>query len=435
MKLPEYTQQTLGDIQERAEEAGISPVVGAILMVAITVVLASVLMVVVTDLAGNASPEPQASVYITDTPEGVELTLYSVSNAESIEVRVGDDVLHQWNLDGTEKRQISLIGVSTDDRVTIVGFADGKERVLDTHTPEFDIEPTLDPQLGSLATLGGPSDSLIVPTKNKTLSIATTDGVVEWETSVSNPNYAVGSESFSLMTASAGDTETPIETKSLSDGSTRAVFTHPEFSQQGTMDNTHNIYLTESNGVDTPSDLVKVETQTGTEKWSYTFPDQPNTISVVENVVIVYYEDPTTSDRYLTGVDTTDGTELWTTPAPGMLSLADETEEGVIYQGVGNVLMVDSTGSTSTLPIDASVKWDGSYIYATDSDTLTVYDDGDGSVQDTYSVNGKIMAVDADGSIYTADGFDLYKYSPDGTEEWSITTSEWLPDSGMWAFK
>lgn len=81
--------------QEREKESGISPVVGAILMVAITVVLAAVILFFVTGLA-NDPTVGQAGVSVNENPDGtVTIQLVDAGNADEIIVRTpsGDETL------------------------------------------------------------------------------------------------------------------------------------------------------------------------------------------------------------------------------------------------------------------------------------------------------------------------------------------------------
>ncbi|PSP71908.1 type IV pilin [Halobacteriales archaeon QS_3_64_16] len=70
MNLKAKLQSVFGGEDERA----VSPVIGVILMVAITVILAAVIAVFVTDLGGSQSQAPQASFSIEGASGGVTVT-------------------------------------------------------------------------------------------------------------------------------------------------------------------------------------------------------------------------------------------------------------------------------------------------------------------------------------------------------------------------
>ena len=68
-------------------DRGVSPVIGVILMVAVTVVLAAVIGVTVLDLGGEVSETPSASV---DYSGGNSMTIISAQNADKITVQKAD---------------------------------------------------------------------------------------------------------------------------------------------------------------------------------------------------------------------------------------------------------------------------------------------------------------------------------------------------------
>ncbi|TYL38166.1 type IV pilin [Natronococcus pandeyae] len=88
----------VGDKDERA----VSPVIGVILMVAITVILAAVIAAFVLDMGDSISNEAQAGVEIdvtdTSTTQEVQVSVTSMGNSETIDIRgdwVGDESLSQ----------------------------------------------------------------------------------------------------------------------------------------------------------------------------------------------------------------------------------------------------------------------------------------------------------------------------------------------------
>jgi flagellin-like protein len=77
-------QSVFGGEDERA----VSPVIGVILMVAITVILAAVIATFVIDLGGETANNVNAGVKITEASGGgQEITVTSMGNADSVEVR------------------------------------------------------------------------------------------------------------------------------------------------------------------------------------------------------------------------------------------------------------------------------------------------------------------------------------------------------------
>lgn len=249
--------------QEGEQDTGISPVIGTILMVAITVVLAAVLMVVVTDVAGDVSPNPEASVYITDTPTGVELTLYGVSHADSVQVKVGDDVLHTWDISSTtSERQISLIGVSTADQITVIGSVDGQEQVIETHVPSQDYDVALDPQKGTISQSAGELPYMYLASGDKVFKFDTANGNKEQvtETGLSWPLSYIDEDDayFSVGDWSAGTTELYHVDK---DGNMRSLIFVDSSTVGDWVIGENYLYTTDGS----TNDLVTYDRDTGTE--------------------------------------------------------------------------------------------------------------------------------------------------------------------------
>ena len=67
---------------DKQTEKGVSPVIGVILMVAVTVALVALVTVVVFDLGGDVSDSPDATVELEQTDSGVEATLLRNENVE-----------------------------------------------------------------------------------------------------------------------------------------------------------------------------------------------------------------------------------------------------------------------------------------------------------------------------------------------------------------
>ncbi|OVE84720.1 type IV pilin [Natronolimnobius baerhuensis] len=85
MNIGKYKNILVGSEEERA----VSPVIGVILMVAITVILAAVIAAFVLDLGGSVGEEAQAgvSLEVDETEHNVVASVTSMGNADRIEIR------------------------------------------------------------------------------------------------------------------------------------------------------------------------------------------------------------------------------------------------------------------------------------------------------------------------------------------------------------
>lgn len=151
----------------KSSTEGVSPVIGVILMVAITVILAAVIGVFVLDLAGGTSQNPQASFDFEEEENtvgpdgnGDSDTHYDVI-AKMISHQAGDEFKLQatdydaidddgesdgddtWEDSGNTftSSSISAVGETTKvtaqgagDEVTVIGVIEGEETVLQTYT-------------------------------------------------------------------------------------------------------------------------------------------------------------------------------------------------------------------------------------------------------------------------------------------------------------
>ena len=72
-----------------SDERGVSPVIGVILMVAITVILAAVIAMFVLDLGGSVGEEANAGVDIEEDGTSYTVTWVSEGNADEIQVEGG----------------------------------------------------------------------------------------------------------------------------------------------------------------------------------------------------------------------------------------------------------------------------------------------------------------------------------------------------------
>lgn len=87
MNIENYRKKLIGNEEERA----VSPVIGVILMVAITVILAAVIAAFVLDLGGNINEEAQAGVSVEgDGTTEALISVDSMSNADGVYVVAPD---------------------------------------------------------------------------------------------------------------------------------------------------------------------------------------------------------------------------------------------------------------------------------------------------------------------------------------------------------
>jgi len=139
--IKQFESKLVGNNEERA----VSPVIGVILMVAITVILAAVIAAFVLDLGGSVSEEAQAGVNLDVDESGdgsVSVEVTSLGNSDYVELGgdvdtdelpsdnqygVGDTVtLTEDNdkLDESSGTVTAIAVIDADDTSTQVGSAD-----------------------------------------------------------------------------------------------------------------------------------------------------------------------------------------------------------------------------------------------------------------------------------------------------------------------
>ncbi len=93
----QLSKKLIGSDDERA----VSPVIGVILMVAITVILAAVIAAFVLDLGGSVGEDPQAGVDIDDSNSSeVSVSVTSMGNSDGVAVVNGSgEVVEQKGTD------------------------------------------------------------------------------------------------------------------------------------------------------------------------------------------------------------------------------------------------------------------------------------------------------------------------------------------------
>lgn len=150
--------QTLRATASGDDDRGVSPVIGVILMVAITVILAAVIATFVLGLGEQVSQTaPQANFDFDVEGDGSGVDTLTVSHTggqtidrENIKINVGGSVAYE---DGSEKGNFSSTNSNFD---TEIGAGDQVELVEDTNSDETgstEIDVLYVPDNGNTATL------------------------------------------------------------------------------------------------------------------------------------------------------------------------------------------------------------------------------------------------------------------------------------------
>jgi len=128
----------------------VSPVVGVILMVAVTVILAAVIASFVLDLGSNVQANPSAGVTFSEVTDGssnnaVEVQVVALENADSLTVT--GDVDSDYTISSVgETAVLGDSGWSSPDAtlsddssgsITVTGTLDGKTSVIQTYDYNF----------------------------------------------------------------------------------------------------------------------------------------------------------------------------------------------------------------------------------------------------------------------------------------------------------
>jgi flagellin-like protein len=113
-----------------SDDKGVSPVIGVILMVAVTVALVALVTVIVFDLGGNVTESPDATVDFDETSSTISVTVLRNENVDSFKL---------VKPDGSTVGTTSSIGGVIEDSSKSVGdykvvavMSDGSEEVLTT---------------------------------------------------------------------------------------------------------------------------------------------------------------------------------------------------------------------------------------------------------------------------------------------------------------
>jgi flagellin-like protein len=120
------------------DERGVSPVIGVILMVAITVILAAVIGTFVLGLGDSVSQNAQAGVSFEQTDSStVVVTLNSMQRADNVEIRVDGS----GDIGGSSSTVVSTIGSTTtvedldsDSRIVVTATYQGQTNVIQEYT-------------------------------------------------------------------------------------------------------------------------------------------------------------------------------------------------------------------------------------------------------------------------------------------------------------
>jgi len=115
--------------RDKLEEKGVSPVIGVILLVAVTVALVALATVIVFDIGSDVSDTADASVQMEQTDSGVKANIVRNENVDEFILR------HE---DGTEQRSTKSIGSFTydngDGEYTLIAVVGGNEEVIRSKT-------------------------------------------------------------------------------------------------------------------------------------------------------------------------------------------------------------------------------------------------------------------------------------------------------------
>ncbi|MDR9429697.1 MAG: type IV pilin N-terminal domain-containing protein [Natronomonas sp.] len=117
------------------DDRAVSPVIGVILMVAITVILAAVIGTFVLNLGDSVDSEVQAGASIEgDETSNVTVTYTSEGTSEKLNVTNGTHVETIQNVGGSVSLDSNDGGIGAGDYSVVAVAEDGKETVVRTFT-------------------------------------------------------------------------------------------------------------------------------------------------------------------------------------------------------------------------------------------------------------------------------------------------------------
>jgi flagellin-like protein len=117
------------------DKRGVSPVIGVILMVAITVILAAVIGTFVLGLGDSVQQNAQAGVSFDQTSDTtVVVTLNSAQRADSITVQADSGTVSGVSTFSTIGESTTVTGLSEGDKIIVTATYQGNENVIQEYT-------------------------------------------------------------------------------------------------------------------------------------------------------------------------------------------------------------------------------------------------------------------------------------------------------------
>ena len=126
MNIEKYTKKLVGNDEERA----VSPVIGVILMVAITVILAAVIAAFVLDLGQSTGANPQAGITFDEGSGEVTATVNSIERLDGINGNPSGSDCDFSGLSASVGSTDTDSSCTSGDTIIIVGEYDGDEAVI-----------------------------------------------------------------------------------------------------------------------------------------------------------------------------------------------------------------------------------------------------------------------------------------------------------------
>lgn len=123
-------------MKTKVNEQAVSPVIGVILMVAITVILAAIIASVLIPMAQNVEPDRSVTVTAKQIGEDIIITYFGGQDDNELQklvVTVGpeDPVEIDEDIEVGSKWTFDEAGSAEPDPVTVVAvFTDGKEQII-----------------------------------------------------------------------------------------------------------------------------------------------------------------------------------------------------------------------------------------------------------------------------------------------------------------
>ncbi|SDQ29483.1 type IV pilin [Natronobacterium texcoconense] len=130
-----------------ADERGVSPVIGVILMVAITVILAAVIATFVLGIGDDIQQDPQAGVSIDDSDSSaVEVSLTSLGNADGVAIVDASDggVIPEPESGNAVLSSTGMTATVTDENVSysVVAYIGDDSELGESDVPDDELRST-----------------------------------------------------------------------------------------------------------------------------------------------------------------------------------------------------------------------------------------------------------------------------------------------------